>query len=307
MPTDISAYASDYKLVYADEFDGTALNSNVWGDYTANPVKRWSVFQLPEVTSSTGSLYGKNQEEYGKVEPPDSKGVTVENGCAYITAECSDTTNYKTATYTNRQPTTQNRLNYRYGLWEIRAKLPKYPAVAALWSTGTGLEIDLAEGGQNSDGSYDFYANVHIKNPNGTGNRVAHSYSRYSNRKFTTEFDLSEDFHTYSVLWTPDVLKFYVDGKAFWTLDLHEFDVLDSLSGVTQYMLLGISYCSTADTIPYFCSANDINNYVSSGKTLPAKTSLVVDYVRLYQSTKYNPADGNVATNTKGYNYFKIN
>lgn len=289
---------SEYELVWNDEFNGNALDSSVWGNFSGNPQKRWSVFQF-------GNTAGLTEETDGKVLQPDAEGVVVKDGVADISVECSDTVNYRDATYTNRQPVTEGRLYYRYGLYEIRAKLPKFPAGVALWSTGSGLEIDLAEGRQyaGADGYY-FSANVHIPAPSGNGRRVAHSYSKYSSRTFRTNEDLTEGFHNYSVLWTPDILEFAVDGEVFWTLDLHEFDVCNTMSDATQMLLLGASYCSTANGGGYLCDAKTIDNFVKGGGTLPQKTSLVVDYVRLYQSRNYGTDNKN--QNVKGNNYFKI-
>lgn len=292
-----NAEAAEYELVWSDEFNGTSLDSTVWGDYSGNPDKRWSVFQL-------GNTEGLTENEDGKVLQPDADGVEVSDGTAKITVECNDTTNYKDATYTNRQPVTQGRLGYRYGLYEIRAKLPEYPAAAALWSTGNGLEIDLVEGHERVGGGYTFAANVHITNPNGTGNRVAHSYDKYDSREFVTDVDFTADFHTYSVLWTPDVLEFSVDGEVFWTLNLNEFDVNGTIDSTKQYLLLGASYCSTADNVGYCCSESEIEAYVENGGKLPEKTDLEVDYVRLYQAKSLNSE--NKADNISGKNYFKI-
>lgn len=289
-----------YTLVYSDEFNGNALDASVWGNYTANPETRLSVFQIYD--EATGQYITSSQASEitdHKVLQLDAEGVSVADGNLNISVSCSDPDNYKTATYTTHQPVTENRLNFRYGLLEIRAKLPAFPATTALWTTGSGLEIDLVEGSQKSDGSfgYRFAANVHMPAPDG-GRRVAHSYERYSDRIYTTDVDLTADYHIYSVMWTPDIMKFAVDGNVFWTLDMNEFDPAGELADKTQFILMGASYCSSVDgdtMSPYINGAYAINQWVDNGNTMPSETSLMIDYVRLYQD------------NSISGNYFKIN
>ena len=277
----------NYTLTYSDEFDSDELDTRVWGNCTWNPEARHSIFQIYDEENDKNITV----EEANKLEPlviqQDAEGVRIEDGKLLVSVCCSDPENYKTATFYTHQPVTQDRLYYRYGLLEIRAKLPKFPAMTALWSLGK-VEIDLVEGSQKPGMTgYSFYSNVHMPNPKGEGRRIAHSYARYKARQFSTNENLTEDFHTYAYRWTPDVIEFSVDGNVFWTLELNEFDIDDIMAQSEQYIFTGASFASTFPGGKLMCAygydAKTINKWVAEGNKMPKETTLYVDYVRLYQ------------------------
>lgn len=285
-----SKKSDDYTLVYGDEFDGEELDRRIWNDYTANPEERVSIFQIYDEENDR-NITVKEADALPEmlVKQRDAEGIQLKNSCMEVPVICHDTENYKTAVYETHQPVTEDRLLYRYGLLEIKAKLPKFPATTALWSTGTGLEIDLVEGSQKPDSTgYSFLANVHIPDPKSNGRRVAHSYERYNKKRcFATDENLTESFHIYSVRWTPDYMEFAVDGNVFWKLELNEFDTDEMMHNSKQFIFTGASYGSTYFSGEYMAAygynAQTINKWIAEGNKLPRETTLYVDYVHLYQ------------------------
>lgn len=280
----------DYVLVYGDDFDGEELDRRIWDNCSWNPEERVSIFQIYDEENDRNITVEESEKLSEKlVKQRDAEGVKLVNGCMEVPVICSDTENYKTAVYETHQPVTEDRMLYRYGLLEIRAKLPKFPATTALWTLGGGVEIDLVEGSQKPGSTgYSFHANVHMPNPKGEGRRIAHSYERYNKtRYFATDEDLTEDFHIYSFRWTPDVIEFAVDGNIFWTLELNEFDTGDIMSKCEHYIFTGASYGSTFTAgermAAYGYDAKTVNDWVAKGNRLLKETTLYVDYVRLYQ------------------------
>ena len=105
--------------------------------------------------------------------------------------------------YTSGLITTRKSFTQTYGLFEIRAKMPKgqglWPAFWLMPSDGSWPpEIDVMEILENKPDV--LYTSVHTKDKD-QGNPTM----------LSTIADSSADFHTYSVDWEPDQIVFYVD------------------------------------------------------------------------------------------------
>ncbi|KAK4746490.1 hypothetical protein SAY87_012802 [Trapa incisa] len=99
---------------------------------------------------------------------------------------------------------------YRHGFYSAKIKLPSdYTAgvvVAFYTSNGdvfekTHDELDIEFLGNIRGKKWRFQTNVY-------GNGSTH---RGREERYTLWFDPTEDFHRYSILWTPDIIIFYVD------------------------------------------------------------------------------------------------
>ena len=114
-------------------------------------------------------------------------------------------------------------------------------------ATGWLPEVDIAEF-QQSD-SKGFSVTVH---PVDTSKKSPTGF-------FNLNVDLSKDFHTYALNWTPNKLEFYLDNVLI-------FETTDYVPQVPLYVLVG--------------------NAIKRGQkvmTWPAQT-LAIDYVRIYRS-----------------------
>ncbi len=182
---------SDYRLAWHDEFEGSSLDTAEWDFRTDR--KMWSTQQPQNVSVSDGRLMlAVKKEDVGK---------THYTGGGIIS----------------------KRL-FRYGYYEARFKVPP----GAGWHTSfwmmrgnakgdTGSEtaveeIDVCENDSISPEKYS--VNVHRWNPGphvAMGGKTIHTP------------DLSKDFHIYGCEFTPQVLRFFFDGKLVQTVKATRF------------------------------------------------------------------------------------
>lgn len=182
---------SGQTLVWSDEFDGTALNTNVW-NYESGNNNGWGNKELEYYTN-------------------DAANVSVKGGFLQITALNSPNYNNSGFNYTSARITTQNKYTFKYGRVDIKAKLPDDAGTwPALWLLGSNIstvawpgcgEIDLMEAGT-------------VWGADIVGSSL-HWGGDYS--KTTTVSGSATDFHIYSMDWRADHIAFYYDGTLLYT------------------------------------------------------------------------------------------
>jgi len=176
----------DCKLVFEDNFDGTALNTDVW-DYRTD-TRFWSK-QVPE-------------------------NVTVSDGYLYLNVKRQD---IGTTQYTGAGVITKK--GYRYGYYESRFKIPPgkgwHTSFWMMYRTpSTGIpysklyqEIDVCENDSKSQTSYT--TNLHNYSP---------VHTSFGGKGVTTP-NLSSNFHVWGCEFMPKEVKFYFEGNLVRTLD----------------------------------------------------------------------------------------
>ncbi|MEM6883433.1 MAG: family 16 glycosylhydrolase [Verrucomicrobiota bacterium] len=108
-------------------------------------------------------------------------------------------------------------VHVNYGYFEIRARPMDSAASSAWWFTGSSteiatgreqrLEIDMFEiGGNAADKEYSYNMNLHMFKTRD----FAKHYSLGG--IWQAERRLADDFRIYGIEWTPDIIKYYVDG-----------------------------------------------------------------------------------------------
>ena len=229
----------DWVLTFNDEFSGTELDSNVWTARDENPGHILSSRHPENAEVHDGALYLMTKYE-SKVE---GKNWTTANVLADKGAFAQE-----------------------YGYWECRYKFTETSGInnsfwiyTDVWGM-KGYEIDVCEGHYMNkiNNTYHEYT---------IGNNESTSHSKRS----TVEYDLSADFHTYAVEWTPDTLKFYFDGELTYEQQVyHE-------SGWKSFARLSTAVLSWAGTITQEADG----------------TAQIVDYVRVWQRS------GDVAGHTE--------
>lgn len=109
---------SDYKLVWSDEFNGTALNTDNW------------TYDLGNGGSNVG--WGNNEKEYYTNR---TDNVYVSDGTLKITALEQKFNKYN---YTSGRIKTAGKQTFKYGRMEARIKLPSlkgvWPGILDAWS-----------------------------------------------------------------------------------------------------------------------------------------------------------------------------
>lgn len=199
------SYQGEYKLIWADEFDGTSLNTDDWNI---------------EVNGQGG---GNGEAQYYTDR---QKNLRIEDGCLIIEAHKED---YQNKSYTSGRIQTKGKHEFAYVKVEARIWLPSgqgtWPAFWMLGNKGTWPtcgEIDIMEhvGSQPTMISHA----LHTRLTNGTkGNN-------WSSRKYID--GMEGNWHTFGVeileyyMFTRDAIRFTIDGEetAFTSEPTNEHD-----------------------------------------------------------------------------------
>ncbi|PKP15495.1 MAG: hypothetical protein CVU07_09925, partial [Bacteroidetes bacterium HGW-Bacteroidetes-23] len=249
-------------LVWSDEFETNgAINSTKWHHQT----------QLP----SGGSWFNGEVQHYTNL----ISNSFVNNGFLNIVAKKENYTNQGvTKQYTSAR--LNSKFAFMYGRVDIRAKIPTNQGTwPALWMLGKNVnenggffnaefgntgwpacgEIDILEHGITPSQPAGYIQSA-IHTPSSHGNTVNHGGTIASN--------LGNDFHVYSVNWSPFQITFLLDGVAFYTYNPAVKNANTWPFDAEQYLLLNIAMGGVAGNIP-------------SSFT---QAAMEIDYVRVYQN-----------------------
>ncbi|MDE7131262.1 MAG: carbohydrate binding domain-containing protein [Lachnospiraceae bacterium] len=249
--------AYGYKLVWEDDFNGTALDRDSWNVELHEP--GWVNAEWQEYVDSDKNIY-------------------VKDGNLVIQAIKDGDQ------YTSGRVNTQNNHDYQYGRFEARAKVPSGKGfLPAFWMMPTDEsyygqwpkcgEIDVME--VLGDQTNKAHSTLHFGEP--------HTQKQGTYTLADGEADFSEDFHVYACEWDPDEFRFYVDDKLFYT--------------VNDWFTKRPGFGEAAYPAPYDQPFYMILNLAVGGSWVgyPDETTefgdnaqLVVDYVRVYQKDEYD-------------------
>lgn len=250
-------------LVWSDEFntDG-ALDANKWFHQT----------QIP----AGGSWFNNEVQHYtNRLE-----NSFVANGNLNIIAKKEVFTDQNvTKQYTSAR--LNSKFAFTYGRVDIRAKVPNAQGTwPALWLLGKNVnedggffdsnfgttnwpacgELDIMEHGIFPNQPIN-YIGAAIHSPSSFGNTV--------NKGGIQANDINQNYHIYSMNWSPNQITFLLDGVAFYTYNPAVKNASTWPFNVDQYFLFNIAMGGFAGTIPA--------NFTQA--------SMVVDYIRVYQNT----------------------
>jgi beta-glucanase (GH16 family) len=241
-------------IVWDDEFDGSAINTNIWtydlGNGGSNP--GWGNNEFEYYTSRTNNAY-------------------VANGCLHLVARKESTNG---CNYTSARLKSQGLFSWKYGRIEWRAQLP--PGVGcwpALWMLGTNLtsvgwpgcgEIDVME--NNGSNPLTVQGSLH------SGSDETASYN-------FTDGNSATNFHTYTLDWTTNAILIFVDGHLYenqtsWyssTASPYPFPFNQPFFFIMN-LAVGGNYLGNPGT-----------NSINSGTTFPCE--MRIDYLRVYNPT----------------------
>lgn len=196
--TDITLYESEqeeYKLVWSEEFDYTGKLDDTKWEYLIGNGRNYGI-----------PGWGNNELQY---YTDSLENVKVENGKLLITAS---TDSYNQYNYTSGRVRTMNKADFKYGVFEICAKMPvgvgTWPAIWMLptnspyggWPYGGEIDIMEAVGFEHDI----VHWNIHTKAHN-WGDGISYGDKTYVS-------DINDSFHKYAVKWKEDSIEFYVDG-----------------------------------------------------------------------------------------------
>lgn len=179
-------YVNHLKLVWEDEFTGTALNMDNWNYDTGS--NGWGNNELQNYTS------GDN--------------LSISDGKLIITAKKLNE-NTEVGSYTSSRIKSFGNREFKYGRVEFKAKLPLGRGVwPALWMLGD----DFYSAGWPACGEIDIMEYVGYQ-PN-TVFCAVHTPSGYGNNGVGGSLSVptcEEAFHLYGIIWTDKRIDFYVD------------------------------------------------------------------------------------------------
>lgn len=251
-------------LVWSDDFETNgAIASANWFHQT----------QLP----AGGSWFNGELQHYTNL----ITNTYVDSGLLHLVAKKESYTNQGiTKNYTSAR--LNSKFAFKYGRVDVRAKLPKDAGTwPAIWMLGKNV---------NEDGGY--FDNIHgntnwpacgeidimehgitRSHPENYIQSALHTPSSFGNTKdiggMVADSDLTNNFHIYSMNWSPNQISFLLDGTVYYTYNPTVKDANTWPFDKEQYLLLNIAMGGVAGAI-----GNDFT-----------QTSMIVDYVKVYQNT----------------------
>jgi beta-glucanase (GH16 family) len=250
-------------LVWSDEFNTNgAIDSNKWFHQTQLPVG--------------GSWFNNEVQHYTNL----LSNSFVNNGNLNIVAKKENFTDQNvTKQYTSAR--LNSKFAFTYGRVDIRAKAPNAQGTwPALWLLGKNVnedggffdanfgttswpacgEIDIMEHGI-FPGQPVNYIGAAIHTPSSSGNTI--------NKGGIQASDISQNYHVYSMNWSPNQITFLLDDTVFYTYNPAVKNASNWPFNADQYLLLNIAMGGYAGTIPA--------NFTQA--------SMIIDYIRVYQNT----------------------
>jgi beta-glucanase (GH16 family) len=251
-------------LVWSDEFDSKGVvNSNNW----------FHQIQLP----SGGSWYNNEVQHYTDLET----NSFIDTGFLNIIAKKENFTNQGvTKGYTSAR--LNSKFAFKYGRVDVRAKIPvEAGSWPAIWMLGKNVNedggyFDSTNGTSNwpACGEIDIMEHgITRSQPMDYVQSALHTPSSYGNTTniggVVANSNIANNFHIYSMNWSPNQISFLLDNVEYYTYNPTVKNLSNWPFDKEQYLLLNIAMGGVAGPIsPSF-----------------TETSMVIDYVRVYQNT----------------------
>ncbi len=252
-----------WNLTFDDEFNGTSLDTTKWTPqyrWSPTPINNELEYYVPSAVTESGGYLNLTAS---KLTTP-----IVSGGVDYY--------------YTSGVVTTYQKFSQSYGMFEINCKVPAgngfWPAFWLLpedesWPP----EIDVFEIlGQQPNTAYFTY---HYQINNDGQNHGSGSSSVGPN--------YSAGFHTFSIIWNPAEIVWYVDG-------VEQFQTTNYITSKPMYMLANLAVGGSWPVPP--------------DSSTPFPSAMTIDYIRAYASAgmagNWNSASGGTWSNvtSSGWN-----
>lgn len=258
-----------YELVWHDEFNGTSLNKQIWSYDPHEP--GWTNNELQEYTTSRKNVFVKGGNLHLKAIKEERNHVPY---------------------YTSGKVKTQNKEDFLYGRVVVRAKVPEGQGLwPAIWMMPTEEslygqwpkcgEIDIMEVLGNDTKTA--YGTLHYGEPHASQQGIV----------TLEDGSFSEEFHEFSIDWEPGMIRYYIDGVHYLTVN----DWFTAVEGeddkpypapFDQTFFVQLNLAVGGDWPGYPDETTDFDN-----------AEFLIDYVRVYQRT--DGYDTNVSKPEKNY------
>lgn len=192
----ISKKNEEYQLVWSDEFEYNGLPDSTKWNYEVG-----------------GNGWGNNEKQFYSSKLLENANVN--NGKLHIVALEKEFENSK---YTSARLTTYQRFSLQYGRVEVMAKIPQGKGTwPAIWMLPESLRLGIEK--------WPLCGEIDIMEHVGKDQNVVHTslhtelYNFWKQSQYT-HFekldDVSNAFHLYSIDWTPESIKFFIDNRLFY-------------------------------------------------------------------------------------------
>ncbi|MCO1336578.1 discoidin domain-containing protein [Microbulbifer sp. OS29] len=262
--TFVSSIANSKTLTWEDTFDGNSIDTSVWTYDVGN--SGWGNNELQNYTDDSDNAY-------------------VEDGNLVIQALKNVDGSFSSARLKSH-----GRLSYKYGTIEARIKLPDMDAGLwpAFWQLGGDYgqvgwpacgELDILEAGMaealeagvvNSEISGAFH--WWHESDDYTG-QADYAQSQNLVEDFGSSTNLTEDYHTFGMTWTPDSIIMWVDDEANEIVSIGTDDPAFDEFQQQHFLILNLAVGGIFPQI-----------YDNSEITAPMPAKMYVDYVRIYDN-----------------------
>lgn len=245
------AFAQCEQLVWEENFNGNSLNLQDWeylyGDGCPN-LCGWGNAELQHYTDSPNN-------------------VSVQNGVLKITARRDIGSNPE---YTSARIRTKGTATFQSGRIEARIKMP---IGQGLWPAFWMLPEDYEYGTWPLSGEIDI-TEVLGQEPN-----ISHGTIHYGAKWPLNQYQgnsinlggtaLHDDFHTYSIEWEQDIIRWYLDGQLFSVKTANDLGTFPWRFDQDFHILLNVAI------------GGNWPGYPNAGTPFPQ--SMEVDYIRVYE------------------------
>jgi beta-glucanase (GH16 family) len=259
---------------FTDDFDQSSLDTKKWQIET-HP-SGFVNNELENYTSNPGNIYIKNQQLVLQAwHDADGK-------------------------YTSGRINTAGNYLMTYGRVDVRAKLPAvhgmWPAIWMLpnninngtnWPLGGEMDImELFGSGTPSAISSTVHVGVPIPSDTTHGTDVFLTKAYTLSSSSGTQSTFHDNFHTFSINWTPTTVNYYVDGGDGSHMGTPFFTITKGDSGLQGQWPF---------KTPYFIILNlavggNGGGTVDPNQSFGAATQMIVDYVHTYRAFTTNPS-----------------
>jgi beta-glucanase (GH16 family) len=187
--------------------------------------------------------------------------------------------------FTSARLKTEDKLMFKYGTIEARIKVPnlKDGLWPAFWTLGSDFsqvgwpncgELDIMEMGWK-DAVKDGLANRWVSTTAHWEHEEAYAqYGRTYMSGLAESTDLNDDYHIFSMNWTPDSLTTYLDGREIWTMNINLQNCVDCQElHQPHFIILNLAVGGT------------FTGLLTMGEiTAPVPADMMVDYIRIYDN-----------------------
>lgn len=277
--SDTRFFLDEFDLVFRDEFDGVSVDPTKW---------------QTELTWQDSIIINGEQQYFVRTQADPEFGYdpfSFDGDVMTISAiptpaqlqaklppvcDVQDPTGNERCQFLSGALSSHDRFGFLYGYVEGRMKVGGTPGMLSSFylyhrykGTGVNLhapEIDIIEYlGENPFGAEDAFQTYHFDDVNSGLTRSAPTMS-YAN---PTGESYSDDYHTFGVLWEPQLVIWYIDGKEVKRLTGPM--VSRQPMNIVNYLVAGSAWAPTPD--------------VSNPDIFPLEFD--VDYIRVYQRDAY--------------------